>query len=206
MKKIFTSFLIIFSVFAFNNVKAGEFFDFENKYIRFGIGSSKSKIDYSFDGNAYYFDAKFKEDSTPTILVGIGTEYKNFDISTNFKYQYYKLNNNNKVSVATISFDGNYLFRNSTIFSPYIGAGLNVNSFSVELGNDTYDNAVVALAYRAGLLINIKDNIDIDLNIQQTTKSDCFEEDIYFIDLRDYGRLKGEYRDTSINLNLLFRF
>ena len=198
MKKVVLACLI--AVFTIANANAN------NNYLRLGTGFSRGTINSKFDGALTPFNIEDKENAFPTFTLGIGREYKNLDLSANFKYADYDIDSNTDFTVSTVSFDANYLFKNSSIFTPYAGVGLNVNKFDVKIDDLKADKTSTSFAFRIGTRAELDKNIMLDFNIQQTTKGDCFNETVYINNASNVGNFKGKYKDLSFNIGLLFRF
>ena len=194
MKKCF---LVIMLVSLFSVISSAK----ANQYLKAGTGFIRGEVTDKIAG----ISETIKENSElANFQLGIGTEYKNFDLSANFRYAYFDLDNAD-FDVYTLSLDANYLFKNSSKLVPYAGIGLNFNHFKTKIGALSMKESSPSFAYRIGVRTKLNDIVDVDLNVQQTTKSDCFDEDV----LTTSGtieRFKGEYKDTSVNISLLFKF
>lgn len=195
MRKISLVLVLLFS--CIYNTQASEI----KNYFKIGAGFSRGEVDAKSPIESF----SVKDNTFPTLSIGVGQIYNNmFDYGVNFTYQDYDLNGE-ELKNYLVSFNLNYLITNNFIVTPYVGVGLNVNNFKSKVegfGNDK--NTELSFAYRIGLRKAINDNFDIDFNIEQSTKADAFS----YSKAQNGNAISfnGEFKDTSFNLSLLYKF
>ena len=134
----------------------------DNIYIRGDVGVSKVIV--SHEGGKGNLAVR------PVYNLGVGYKLNdNFRSDLNIQYRNAPFSKNNVVKVInkTIFLNGYYDFKNESIFTPYLTAGVGIarNNLSAKLGDVSESSSrSTAFAWNAGLgsKINVTKNIDVD--------------------------------------------
>jgi len=129
-------------------------------YVRGDIGAVKEKLSKNT------ITSKKSSKVSPSYGVGVGYKFDdNFRSDVNLKLLNSKLRSNQKVKSKIAFVNGYYDFKNDSIFTPYVTAGVGIAKNTLK-GTGITSKSKNSFAWNAGLgsKINMTSNIDLDVS------------------------------------------
>lgn len=143
----------------------------EGMYVRGDIAASKQRIETKTPSSA---KSKARNDAKPAYNLGVGYKFNdNLRTDLNVQLRESKIEKNGhsfknaELKSRAVLLNGYYDFKNSSIFTPYVTAGVGFAKNSMKkLATGTTSKSTTNLAYNAGFgsKMNVSNNVDLDVS------------------------------------------
>ncbi len=189
--------------------------------VYFGVTDYKITAEYS----GYYQDSG--SDSSNGFLFGFAFwfGYKNLEATFDVNFRWIDdLDYDFTFNLTSFALKLDYLFKNRSPVTPYIGAGVAYDNYKLESdysysyygsSEDDITNSAISFSLRAGLRIDVSTNGSLDIFVEKRFKNTWVDDDMeeYSYSSRypwnrvaNMYHMTGKYEDLSLNFGYAYKF